>query len=250
MIEWLYLKLFPPKNSEENQEQQKMSFKLTPLDSFSVNFINIDNLNIDISHLQSAIPAIKSTIKQLQNKLDSLNKSQSKYLKSQLTDLNDSHKKNFISDEARTNAIMIHLYNKSLDKLKKRQINFHEQSIHYCNQMIEFVQNTIDNNYPIRIDYNGFIQKVNDYQKVYYEYKNIHFNISNRRRKIIFLFHKSCSYCINSVMRRHFSGNIKRNNPRKQKSMRLILCYFNLVPTLFPILHSIIFPPNLGHLFK
>lgn len=163
MIEWLYLKLFPPKNSEENQEQQKMSFKLTPLDSFSVNFINIDNLNIDISHLQSAIPAIKSTIKQLQNKLDSLNKSQSKYLKSQLTDLNDSHKKNFISDEARTNAIMIHLYNKSLDKLKKRQINFHEQSIHYCNQMIEFVQNTIDNNYPIRIDYNGFIQKVNDY---------------------------------------------------------------------------------------
>lgn len=169
MIEWLYSKLFPPKNNEESQEQQKMSFKLTPLDSFSVSFITIDNLNIDVSTLQAAIPAIKSEIKQLQNKLDSLNKNQPKYLKSQLNDIiskqnsSTGNKINFVSDELRTNAIIIHLYNKSLDKFKKYQIKFHENSIYYCNQMIEFVQNAINNNYPIKINYNGFIQKIRDY---------------------------------------------------------------------------------------
>ena len=169
MFEWLYLKLFPPKNTEENQEQQKMSLKLTPLDSFSVSFINIDDLKTDVSNLQAAAAAIKSVVKQLQNKLDSLNKAQLKYQKSQLTDIlskqNSNNVKNkiYISDEIRTNAIIIHLYNKNLDKLQKKQVKFHEESINYCNQMIEFVQNVIDNKYPIKIDYNGFIQKINDY---------------------------------------------------------------------------------------
>lgn len=167
MLEWIYSKLFPQKNNEDDKEQQRISFKLTPLDPFSVSFINIDDLNFNASQLQAAIPAIKSEIKLLQSKLDSLNKSQNKYLKSQLSDIISKQKENqtrpFLSNEIRSNAILVHLYNKSLDKLKKHQIKFLDESIFYCNQMIDFIQNIIDQKYPIKIDYNGFIKKINDY---------------------------------------------------------------------------------------
>lgn len=162
-------------DQEDAQENEITKFELTPLDQFSVSFIQIDVkpqpnfwLSIVGPKLQDAIPSISNTIKSIQSKIDNLHKTKPKYLIrpnfSEVSNPQIRTKKEFqITDTMRWYWIYMDLYNQSLDSISNTQIDINRQALFYCNQMLEFIQNVIDREYSIQVDYTGFIQKINDF---------------------------------------------------------------------------------------
>ncbi|OHT00746.1 hypothetical protein TRFO_32479 [Tritrichomonas foetus] len=154
MFDFIKSLIYSPASTNETPMERK-ALILTPVDEFSVSFIEIGNWNDKRdSHLSYAIPAIKSCVKNIQNKLDAFKKSPAKRL---------VQADKILSEEQRNNAIIVNLYNKTLDKSETYQIKIYEEALFYCEQMVNFIQNVIDHNYPIKVDYNNFIKKINEF---------------------------------------------------------------------------------------
>ena len=152
--DWI-LRFVTKENQEEELIQERRTLELTPLDSFSVNFINIgkweDKKDKSIDY---AIPAIDTCLKSINSKKSILQKNPPK-LYQQIENIN--------SEKQRNCAILIDLYNRYLLKIEKYKLKLYDNSINYCTQLKKFIENVLEHNYPIKVDYNGFTKKINEY---------------------------------------------------------------------------------------
>lgn len=143
MFNWL-----TGKSSHNAVPTERKQIQLTPLDSFSVPFIEIKDWSDGVDYnLSSYISLITRAQQQFQKAFSLHSKLEIKAL---------SMPPSLKTSEEKKTGILTSIYNHKHQKLYNFQSDLYNKAISLCNEMISFIDNVQKNSYPVHINANGF----------------------------------------------------------------------------------------------